>query len=194
MVPWWKRLLYSLVSVTVAAFVCDSFLSIAAVFMFPSQHYAAAGFFPGLGIVLVFSLPGWVLAIPVVLIVTNIRGWRFWVYFAIGCTIGPLLMFGIAIYEFLSDPPEQRIIIRCESFALPWYGDFLRDDAHLSIAYAASANCCGFNSAEASCPATNSRPTDCSDRAKHCITFAIKRARSSRSAKSDAFVKVLQDI
>jgi hypothetical protein len=104
MVPWWKRLIYSLVSVTLAAFIGDAFFTIGEVFAFPSQHFEASGFLPGLVFVFLFSLPGWVLSIPVVLIVTNVRGWRFWMYLVIGCSIGPLLMFGIALYGFLTDP------------------------------------------------------------------------------------------
>lgn len=72
--------------------------------MFPSQHFEPGGFLPGLGFVVLFSLPGWALAIPIVLIVLNFRGWRFWMYLAIGCAIGPTLMFGLALYAFLTEP------------------------------------------------------------------------------------------
>ena len=106
MIPWWKRLLFSLLSVTMAAFVCGTLFSVVNVLVFPGQHqhFDAVEFFTGIGIVLLFSLPGWILAIPIVLIVTNYREWRFWVYLAVGSVIGPLLMFGIAFYAFFSDP------------------------------------------------------------------------------------------
>jgi hypothetical protein len=90
MVPWWKRLVYSLVSLMVAALICDAAVTLIDFYVYPRQHSETGGFLPGLGIVFLFSLSGWLLAIPIVLIMKNIHGWRFGAYLTIGCVIGPL--------------------------------------------------------------------------------------------------------
>jgi hypothetical protein len=67
-----------------------------------SQIGAGIAFF----VVMVFlaSLPGWLLAIPIVLAVRNIAGWRFWMYFALGTGIGPLWILGMGLYFSLVSP------------------------------------------------------------------------------------------
>jgi hypothetical protein len=98
MVPWWKRLIYSLVAVMVTASLCGAIVLLSHAVKSPAQHYSATGllgmflFFEFL--VLILAFPCWLLATPIVLIATNLRGWRFWMYWAIGSSIGPLYWFG----------------------------------------------------------------------------------------------------
>jgi hypothetical protein len=40
-----------------------------------------------------FGIAGWVIAIPLVLKVNNISGWRFWLYLGIGGSYGPIILF-----------------------------------------------------------------------------------------------------
>jgi hypothetical protein len=97
MVPWWKRLIYSLASAMVGAGLSGA--CIAAQEFVASSHgrISAMGLLTAIlffdGWLVVLSLPGWLLAIPVVLLVTNIDGWRFWMYLAIGICFGPALIF-----------------------------------------------------------------------------------------------------
>jgi hypothetical protein len=46
----------------------------------------------------VFGLTGWILALPIVVFVSDPKGWKFWCVLATGVGIGPLVIFGIAIY------------------------------------------------------------------------------------------------
>lgn len=55
------------------------------------------------------SLPGWFIAIPVVLFVSNFSGWRFWAMLALGAGIGPFVMFAIALYfQVISPNPSHH--------------------------------------------------------------------------------------
>jgi hypothetical protein len=54
------------------------------------------------GMVLILSFPGWLLAIPIVLAVRHVYGWRFWMCFALGIGIGPLTFLGMQLYFALA--------------------------------------------------------------------------------------------
>jgi len=98
MIPWWKRLVYSLASVVATGTV----LGLVVLFPYslekPVAHHSPIGwlgmflFFECL--VMMLTFPCWLLATPLILVVTNFRGWRFWTYWAIGSFIGPLYWFG----------------------------------------------------------------------------------------------------
>jgi ABC-type Fe3+ transport system permease subunit len=109
MVPWWKRLIYSLASVLIASIACGL------VFEFHrlldhEAHFQAGDLLWFIFPVLVFSIPGWVLATPMVLTATNFSGWRLWFNLAIGSSIGPILMLGLALYERLTSPHLRRFL------------------------------------------------------------------------------------
>jgi hypothetical protein len=109
MVPWWKRLLYSLESWVIAAIVSGFFFVITEkVGLHPDQRVTVADIGAGLAIIILtvflFSLPGWLLAIPIVLAVRNIRGWRFWMYFVLGSSIGPVWFLGMGLYFSHTSP------------------------------------------------------------------------------------------
>ena len=63
------------------------------------------------------SLPGWVVAMPIVLFVSNFNGWRLWAMLALGAGIGPLVMFTVALYFQVTSPnpghyaPEARNLL-----------------------------------------------------------------------------------
>ena len=48
------------------------------------------------------SLPGWLLALPIIWLVNDLKTWRFWALLALGTGIGPLLMFAVALYTALT--------------------------------------------------------------------------------------------
>jgi len=104
MVPWWKRLIYSLVSVIVTGSVCGSVVLFPFFFRKPVTHHSPMVllgmflFFECLVVILTF--PCWILTTPIILAVTNLRGRRFWIYWAIGSLIGPLYWLGRKLIGF----------------------------------------------------------------------------------------------
>jgi hypothetical protein len=48
-----------------------------------------------------FSMPGWLLALPLVMLVQSARGWRFWLLLAVGTAIGPAVLVAINVAEWL---------------------------------------------------------------------------------------------
>ena len=49
---------------------------------------------------LLFTLPGWVLALPFVIYFKNADGWRTWAILAIGTAIGPCLLLGLPLLKY----------------------------------------------------------------------------------------------
>src|SRR5579863_1866027 len=107
MVPWWKRLIYSFTSVVVTGSVCGSIVLLPYFLREPWVHHSPMGwvgmflFFECLVVSLTF--PCWVLAMPIILVVTNLRGWRFWIYWIIGSLIGPCYWLGRKLIGFDSN-------------------------------------------------------------------------------------------
>jgi hypothetical protein len=117
MVAWWKRLILSAISWLVAGAVFGAILALQNIVFNPNAHFEAAELLGGIWVVVLCSLPGWLLAIPVVLIAKDLHGWRFRVYWAIGSCIGPLLIYSVALYFFLTSPntssfaPEAKNVV-----------------------------------------------------------------------------------
>jgi hypothetical protein len=110
MVSWWERMLLSLVSVVVAAFFCfacillQSIVAIQGVFSHELAIHRNGDLF-GTGVFLIFFCSlGWILSVPLVLMVKDIRGGRFWLYFALGSGAGPVLIFAVFAAVFLFVP------------------------------------------------------------------------------------------
>ena len=91
MVPWWKRLIFSLTSFILAvAFLCF-LVSIRRGLGNPPDPKGVLQLFCYAAImVLYFSYPAWLFALPAVLFLTNLTGWRFWAILALGTLIGPM--------------------------------------------------------------------------------------------------------
>ena len=102
MVPWWKRLIYSLISTVAGAGVSGACAAAQLVIANSHGHLSAAGLWMMILSfdlwIIIPSLVVWVLALPIVLLVRNIRGWRFWMYWAIGIAIGPAVVLVVALY------------------------------------------------------------------------------------------------
>lgn len=103
MIPKWKRLVCSLLCVMIAAIA----ISLASVLW---DHFGRhgkldiGGFLFSFCFVLLFSAPGWFLAIPAVILVKKVFGWHFWLWLGIGTCIGPIVMWGLDLYWFFSNP------------------------------------------------------------------------------------------
>src|SRR5271163_4249578 len=95
MVPWWKRLLISLMS-WVAGSVLGAGVMVAEMFASdppPMAHaldsLAAVAYLAP--IFLLVSFIGWVVALPAVLLVTAFCRWRLWMWLGLGTCVGPVL-------------------------------------------------------------------------------------------------------
>ena len=106
-VPWWKRLIYALIGwVTAMVVTLESFAIWATTWRDLDLGTAIYGLIGWLGFSLLLalftSLPGLVIGIPIVLLVRNISGWRFWMYLSLGICIGPISFQGWALYLFFT--------------------------------------------------------------------------------------------
>lgn len=95
MVPWWKKLLISLVG-WIAGAVLGAVVMVAQALVTDPPPMSRAGeslvAFASLAPLLTLvSLPGWVVAIPLVLVAKSFCRWRFWAWLAAGTAIGPVL-------------------------------------------------------------------------------------------------------
>ncbi len=108
MVPWWKRLVYSLAATMVGGAVCGAGIG-------ANEYLATAhGYYSGMALVeeiLVFDswmvllcFPGWLAAVPMVLLVQDVSRWRFWAYWAAGACFGPALVVALALFDAVRAP------------------------------------------------------------------------------------------
>jgi hypothetical protein len=100
MVPWWKRLVYSLASVVVAVVLCYGFIFGRMASGKLSGHPLGGDFLTSVALTLICCIPGWLVAAPLVLMVRNVGGWRVWALWAAGSCIGPALIYLIALLAF----------------------------------------------------------------------------------------------
>jgi hypothetical protein len=113
MVTWWKRLLFSLASVLVAAMVCmGCMIAVDAVFKPVPGGVRSSEAVLTIAVTVGFSMVAWFVSTPAVLIVRNFRGPRFWVYLVLGSCVGPLLMMALfaAVYLLVPHSPNDHWI------------------------------------------------------------------------------------
>jgi hypothetical protein len=96
MVAWWKRLIYSFASAVLGAGLCGAAAAAQQVVANAHGHLNAEALWTAILFfdpwVITLSSPGWLLALPLVLVVRNVRAWRFWMYWGIGVCFGPILV------------------------------------------------------------------------------------------------------
>lgn len=102
MVPWWKRLIYSFISALIGGSVVGAIASCRDALR--EGHLDLSRVVLSTCIVLVASLPGWIIAIPIVLVLKAYGGWRLWACAVAGVCIGPVVILAVAAYGFLTDP------------------------------------------------------------------------------------------
>ena len=122
MVPWWKRLGLSVVSWIVGAILGAVVMVLQMLVTDPppiaraGESFLALASLAPLFILLTFA--GWLVAIPLVLLVKGFCRWRFWAWLAGGSCIGPVLWLvwrmvaekGSARFD-LSAMPSQAIVV-----------------------------------------------------------------------------------
>ena len=113
MLPWWKRLAYSFLSVLLGGSIVGTGASLS-----DSTHFDVSRLLISTCIVVIASLSGWLVAIPIVLLVRDYSGWRFWLWGAAGICIGPSVIFGLALYAFISDPRSAGFWASASGFLL----------------------------------------------------------------------------
>ena len=106
MIPWWRRLIYALMSVLISGFVIGEAANIASADM---RQGPLVLIFPPLMVAFV-ALSGWVVAAPLVLLIGRYKRQRLWLYFALGSGIGPLLILGTETFHVLTDPRHGRFL------------------------------------------------------------------------------------
>ena len=96
MVVWWKRLIYSFVSAVLGAGASGALGAAQQVVSNAHGHLSAMAVWTAILFfdpwVVALSLPGWFLALPLVLLVRSVRGWRFWMLWIIGIALGPVIV------------------------------------------------------------------------------------------------------
>src|ERR1700723_1139780 len=104
MVAWWKRLLFSLASMIAAAVVCLAAMLLLTTLKSHSANIHSSEVILTVAVMVGFCLIGWVVSIPGVLIVRNISGHRFWLYWILGSSVGPLLVLLLFLAVFVVVP------------------------------------------------------------------------------------------
>jgi hypothetical protein len=90
-VPRWKKLAYSLGSIMVGTATFASLLGI-------GSGIPTVG---GTLVMFAAAVAGWIVAIPFILKVNNVSGWRFWLYLGIGSSPGPIIVFIEILVPFI---------------------------------------------------------------------------------------------
>ena len=108
MLPWYKRLIYSFVSVVVGGGVVGAVATCREALVDPASHLNPRGILVGACIFLGFALPGWLVALPIVIVVRDYSGLRLWIWGITGVCIGPSLIFALVVCEFLMVPQSER--------------------------------------------------------------------------------------
>jgi hypothetical protein len=108
MLPWWKRLSYSFLSVVFGGGLVGVAASCLDALLIPGSHIDVERLIVSSCIVVIASLSGWLVAIPIVLSVRDYRGWRLWIWGAAGICIGPVVILGFGLYGFLTDPIARQ--------------------------------------------------------------------------------------
>lgn len=101
MVSWWKRLILSLVSVIAADVVCCTGLIFASERDWKTLSHLFGWIIFATPFAFISSVPGWLLSIPIILLIQRVNGVRFWILWGAGTLIGPVVLFGSLLIDFL---------------------------------------------------------------------------------------------
>jgi hypothetical protein len=76
------------------------------------------------------AVAGWVVAIPFILKINNVSGWRFWLYLGIGSSPGPIIVFVEILVPFIKyairiGTPNKNVafvtLMTLGLFAIPFF-------------------------------------------------------------------------
>jgi len=87
----WKKLAYSFGRVMVGIATFATVLGVS------SGHPTVAGTF----VMFATAVAGWIVAIPSILKINNVSGWRFWLYLGTGSLSGPIILFVALLVPFI---------------------------------------------------------------------------------------------
>jgi hypothetical protein len=93
MVAWWKRLAFSFFSMLAAICVCAVCMIVCVGGLnLESLDAIPRGLLFFLPFFLLEAIPVWLLSIPLVLLVKNLRTWHLWMWWGTGSAIGPVAL------------------------------------------------------------------------------------------------------
>ena len=122
MVPWWKRLIYALLGMLIATTTYWTVMFCRELVRRPidraSIGWAVLALLMTECMTLAICSFGYLLASPIVLTVSNFRGWRFWMYWFVGTCIGPLVTYLNSVYVTRTQPVPSQF----KSASLPLAG------------------------------------------------------------------------
>lgn len=131
MVPLWKRLLFSLVSIVGSALICLACVVAESLIKTHPASIRSSEVLMTAGVTLGLCLLAWILSWPVILIIKNVRAWRFWLYFVLGSASGPSLVLAVATVVFIAIP---------HSPGAPWFNPALLPLVYLAAAISSLAS------------------------------------------------------
>ena len=104
MYPWWERLLYSFLSALLGGTLVGIGIWVSLAFSNPGSNLKLEFLFSCVFVTLLFALPGWLIAVPIILSVRNYSGWRKWLWAGLGGCVGPAFLLGLISLSFLLQP------------------------------------------------------------------------------------------
>ena len=84
----------------------------------------------GTTVIFAAAVAGWIIAIPLILIINDISGWRFWLYLGMGTSSGPILVFATILVPFIKHAMHNHtpasavssvILTTLGLFAIPFF-------------------------------------------------------------------------
>jgi hypothetical protein len=99
-VPHWKKLAYSFASAMVGGATLVGLL-FGLADKTPAQYFVST---PGVSFAGAFAV--WVIAIPLILLVNNVSGWRLWLYLGIGSISVPIIVFVGLLALYIKYPTQ----------------------------------------------------------------------------------------
>ena len=127
MVPWWKRLEISLVGWVAGAILGAPVMVVQALVTDPPPMARAGeslvAFVSLAPLFLLLSLPGWVVAIPLVVFARSFCRWRFWAWLAAGTAIGPALWLAWSLVASKGKIDVASMPAQC--FVIPFLGSLV---------------------------------------------------------------------
>lgn len=104
MVPWWKRLLFFMLSaVFAAAIVGAAWYCWWGGMRMPGEPFLLPAFAIHIVVTIFLSLHGWIIGIPIVLAIRDYSGARLWWILPVGACIGPLCIGTLDFYQYAVD-------------------------------------------------------------------------------------------
>jgi hypothetical protein len=109
MVAWWKRILLSLLSVVVATIVCFAGMVVYSSLKSHPVSFHSSEVVLTVAVTVGFCVIAWIFSVPVVLLIRNVSGLRFWLYWVLGSCLGPVLVLALSAIIFTVYPQNAAL-------------------------------------------------------------------------------------